>query len=198
MPLNVKSATDIYMTYRFIRSLVTPFEKTKAYEFGIIDKDGNPLKKKRDLTTREEKNSYTVYDRLVFKLKRLLGKIPGGRSRLASYAAALWLIKEHICDGNSEQAYIIEQEISNKLNLSQDDYDRLMESSPEKMHPGRYVLIDEEFCDVFDDIQEGDVIRIDSGVPTDTILGITMFKAIHEKTNQEMVVTHETIQPIYL
>ena len=32
--------------------------------------------------------------RLVWKLKRLMEKVPFGKSRLASYAAALWLIKE--------------------------------------------------------------------------------------------------------
>ena len=35
-----------------------------------------------------------MFDRLVWKLKRLLEKISFGRTRLASYAAALWLIKE--------------------------------------------------------------------------------------------------------
>ena len=38
-------AIDLFVTYRFLRLLTTPFEKTDAYKFGIIDKDGNRVKK---------------------------------------------------------------------------------------------------------------------------------------------------------
>ncbi len=41
--------------------------------------------------------------RLVWKLKRLMEKVPFGKSRLASYAAALWLIKENKFQGTDEQ-----------------------------------------------------------------------------------------------
>ena len=34
-------AIDLFVTYRFIKLLVTPFEKTEAFQLGIIDKDGN-------------------------------------------------------------------------------------------------------------------------------------------------------------
>ena len=34
-------AIDLFVTYRFIKLLVTPFEKQEAYKLGIIDKDGN-------------------------------------------------------------------------------------------------------------------------------------------------------------
>ena len=34
-------AVDLFVTYRFIKLLVTPFEKTEAFQLGIIDKDGN-------------------------------------------------------------------------------------------------------------------------------------------------------------
>ena len=35
--------------------MVTPFDKTKAFELGIIDGKGRILKKRRDLKTSEEK-----------------------------------------------------------------------------------------------------------------------------------------------
>ena len=38
-------AIDLFVTYRFIKLLVTPFEKTEAYKLGIIDKNGNILTK---------------------------------------------------------------------------------------------------------------------------------------------------------
>ena len=45
----LKSAADLVYTLRFLKLLTTPFEKTKAYELGIIDDKGKELKKMRDL-----------------------------------------------------------------------------------------------------------------------------------------------------
>ncbi len=108
----LKTVGNIYFVYQFLKKLVTPFDKTKAFALGIIDEKGKLLKKKRDLETQEEKDSYTLSDRLIWNLKRLLGKIPGGKSRIASYAAALWLIKEsnnneyHINPEKIEQDFV--------------------------------------------------------------------------------------------
>ena len=40
---------NAFVIYKFIKLLVTPFEKTDAFKLGIIDKDGNYLKKQKDL-----------------------------------------------------------------------------------------------------------------------------------------------------
>ena len=85
---------NIYFVYQFLKKLVTPFEKTDAFKLGIIDEKGKILKRRRDLETSEEKDAYNLSDTLIWNVKKLMGKIPGGKSRLASYAAALWLIKE--------------------------------------------------------------------------------------------------------
>ena len=90
----VASIGNIYFVYQFLKKLVTPFEKTEAFKLGIIDKDGKILKKRRDLETKDEKSAYNLSDTLVWNLKKILGKIPLGKSKLASYAAALYLIKE--------------------------------------------------------------------------------------------------------
>ena len=85
---------NIYFVYQFIKKLVTPFEKTDAFELGIIDKDGKILKKRRNLEGSKEKDAYTLSDTLVWNIKKLLGKVPGGKSKIATYGAALFLIKE--------------------------------------------------------------------------------------------------------
>ena len=85
---------NIYFVYQFLKKLVTPFEKTDAFKLGIVDEKGKILKRRRDLETSEEKDAYNLSDTLIWNIKKLMGKIPGGKSRLASYAAALWLIKE--------------------------------------------------------------------------------------------------------
>ena len=94
---------NLYFIYKFLRILTTPWEKSEAFKLGIVDDNGKILKKKRTLKTSEEKDAYTMMHRLVWKLKRLMEKIPFGKSRLASYAAALWLIKEHKFQGTEEQ-----------------------------------------------------------------------------------------------
>ena len=85
---------NLYFIYKFLRILTTPWEKSEAFKLGIVDDNGKILKKKRVLKTAEEKEAYTMMHRLVWKLKRLMEKVPFGKTRLASYAAALWLIKE--------------------------------------------------------------------------------------------------------
>jgi len=89
---------NIYFVYQFIKKLVTPFEKTDAFKLGIIDKDGKILKKRRNLEGSKEKDAYTLSDTLVWNIKKLLGKVPGGKSKIATYGAALFLIKEQSDD----------------------------------------------------------------------------------------------------
>ncbi|HIE78848.1 MAG TPA: hypothetical protein EYP92_08620 [Candidatus Thioglobus sp.] len=85
---------DIIYTYRFLKILTTPWEEMDAFKEGIIDEKGKQLKKLRELKTMNEKDAYTYFHRMVFNLKRLLNKLPGGDSKIASYGAALFLIKE--------------------------------------------------------------------------------------------------------
>ena len=89
----VSTIADTIYTYRFLKLLVTPFNKTKAYELGIVDDDGKRTDKK--ITTSEERQAFNLFHRLAFNLKRLLGAFPGGKTRIASYVAALALLKEN-------------------------------------------------------------------------------------------------------
>ena len=84
-------AVDLIITYRVVKLLVTPFEKQEAFKFGIIDKDGNVLKKFRKLKTEKERKAYTMLHRFVFNLKRILKRVGLG-SKLASFAVALGLL----------------------------------------------------------------------------------------------------------
>ena len=63
---------DLFLVYQFIRRLATPFNEWKAYELGIIDGKGKQLKKRREFTTREEKDAYGIFDIMITKLKRLI------------------------------------------------------------------------------------------------------------------------------
>ena len=86
---------DTYITYRIITILTKPWEEQDAYEFGIIDDKGKVLRKARELKTSKEKNSYSILIRFIFNLKRMMEKIPGGKTKMGSYAiAALVFLKE--------------------------------------------------------------------------------------------------------
>lgn len=88
------SVVDLFMVYQFIKKLTTPFSRWKANELGIIDDKGNLLKSRKELRTVKEREAFGRFDHLILNVKKLLQKMPGGQSRVGSYAAALWLIKE--------------------------------------------------------------------------------------------------------
>lgn len=85
---------DLFLVYSFIRRLVKPFNEWEAYKLGIIDEKGNILIRRRDFTKIDQRKAFGVFDQMILNLKKLLAKLPGGQTRLGSYAAALWLIKE--------------------------------------------------------------------------------------------------------
>lgn len=90
----VSRFADNLAAARLLYLLVQPFEKSDAFKLGIIDKDGKSLKKPAELKTDEEKNAYDYLHRIVFKLKKLIGKLPGGKTQLATLAAAYLLIRD--------------------------------------------------------------------------------------------------------
>ena len=85
---------DFLITYRVIKMLITPFNKTEAFKRGIIDEKGKVLIKYRNVIKQSDKKHYTLLHRFVFNLKRILQKVGLG-SKLGCFAVALaLLIKE--------------------------------------------------------------------------------------------------------
>ena len=111
-----KNLIDTIIIFRILRKLTTPWDKTDAYKTGLIDKNGKILVGKADRTP-EQKKAYTLLDRLVFNLKRMLNKIPGGKSQIGSYVAALALIKEYVeQQSNNETANVLMERLEeNKI-----------------------------------------------------------------------------------
>lgn len=90
---------DLLIIIRIIKILVTPWDKQEAFKYGIIDNHGNVLRKMRTLRTLNEKNAYDLLHRFVFNLKRLIELVPGGKSKIGTFAAAtLLLLKENEYD----------------------------------------------------------------------------------------------------
>ena len=193
----IKRAGDLVYTFRFLTLLTTPFDKTKAFEAGIIDENG---KKNKDFTanTLEErdalKNFYTPFHRLVFNVKRLMAKAPGGSSSLASYAAALYLIKENYS--------VSEKKILKGLaDIGIDPTDILVEENQwfvlesGQLSPGVYILKNEKIIDNVDVmVASGSKVKVaEDSYPVGDMFGINIYEATHIRTNKKVYITSSEI-----
>lgn len=86
---------DNLIAYRILYMLVKPFKETDAYKLGIIDEKGKNLRKMATLKTTEERDAYSYLHRLVFNMKKIINRLPGGESNLKSIIAALFLVREY-------------------------------------------------------------------------------------------------------
>ena len=203
-------AIDLFVTYRFIKLLVTPFEKTEAYKLGIIDKDGNRIMpppkagirqtKPEPLRTIEEKNAYTVLHKLVFNIKKLFQKVPGLRTRLGTYAAALFLLKDTFKE-SVDDPDVFEKEFMKYL--KEEGYeidDTIMEEVigfGEILPKGEYTLVNDILNKEEEELtaKAGDKVAVfKDEPPIDTILGVEIFPVVHLKTKEEIYVSLEDIK----
>tara|TARA_R110002020_G_scaffold313239_4_gene528558 strand:+ start:192 stop:608 length:417 start_codon:yes stop_codon:yes gene_type:complete len=123
---------NAFVIYQFLKLLVLPFEKTKAYKLGIIDKDGKYLKKQKDLKTSEEKLASNIFTRLVFNIRKLLMRFPTGTKTVASLATALYLIKEE-AEKVGADGELLEQAFNEfMINNYGIDYTELLKEEKEK------------------------------------------------------------------
>lgn len=115
---------DLFLVYQFVRRLATPFNKWEAYKLGIIDEKGNVLIKRKDFTRAEQRKAWGIFDIMIANIKKLLAKVPGGSSRIASYAAALYLIREwnHFSKDSLLTEDVTEEQINESLLLFNDRY----------------------------------------------------------------------------
>lgn len=182
-------AGDLVYTFRFLKLLVTPFEKTKAYELGIIDETGQRQKDVK-LDTSEKKSAFTTFHRLVFNVKKIMAKAPGGGTRLASYAAALFLIKEKLELSDDSITKIVEKSGIEPLDL-------MLESSewfvlPDGMlTPGVYRVKAPKVLNstIEEMVRPKDNIIVNPNCyPVGNIYGIDIYEVTHRKTNQKIYV----------
>tara|TARA_R110000765_G_scaffold34412_1_gene77968 strand:- start:669 stop:2144 length:1476 start_codon:yes stop_codon:yes gene_type:complete len=94
----LSGAFNLATAYFFVKKMATPFEKTEAYKLGIIDKKGRILKKMKELVSEKERKAYTLLDRVIWNIKKLMSFIPGGGSMLAGVAAATALLMKEEMD----------------------------------------------------------------------------------------------------
>ena len=203
-------AIDLFVTYRFIKLLVTPFEKTDAYKLGVIDEKGNriipPSKgnvrqtKPNPLSTIEEKNSYTILHKLVFNIKKIFEKVPGLRTKLGTYAAALFLLKDTFKE-SVDDPDVFEKEFMKYLKEEGYEIDDSISEEVigfgEVLPKGQYTLVNDILSKEEEELtaKAGDKVEaFDDEAPIDTVLGVEIFPVIHLKTKEKIYVSLEDIK----
>ena len=201
-------AIDLFVTYRFIKLLVTPFDKTPAFKLGIIDKDGARVMEKTvsrgmqptQLIGDEMRSAYTVLHKLVFNIKKIFGKVPGLRTKLGTYAAALFLLKDTFKE-HVEDPDVFEKEFMKYLKEEGYEIDNTISEEVigfgEVLPKGEYTLVNDILNSEEEELtaKKGDkVIAFDDEAPLDTILGIDIFPIIHDKTQEKIYISLEDIK----
>ena len=203
-------AVDLFVTYRFIKLLTTPFDKTDAFKLGIIDEKGNRVMpapvggvrqtKPATLGTTAEKNAYTILHKLIFNIKKIFSKVPGLRTKVGTYAAALFLLKDTFKE-SVDDPDMFEKEFMKYLKEEGHELDNTMSEEVigfgEVLPKGEYTLVN----DILNKEEEELTAKIGDKVetfedepPVDTILGVEIFPVIHMKTKEKIYVSLEDIK----
>jgi hypothetical protein len=192
---------DKFYTLRFLRLLTTAWKDTKAFKAGIIDDEGNVLRK----AGPEDKKVYNMFHKLVFNIKRLLNKLPFGRSKLGSYAAALLLLKDHTeIPENVLGELLYELFEFNPLDSETDEVIKESQSfllnEDLELEPGAYEFCEETLLlrngDTLDGLGRKLVCTVENNTPTGYIFGLPIFKLTDAKTGATVIASNSQLTPL--
>lgn len=192
----MSGAVNTFFTYKFLRTLTQAWEDTDAFKLGIIDNNGKALKKVRELKTPEEKDAYSIFHRLVYNIKRVFNKVPLGNTRIASYIAALYLLKEKYGATDDNLDYIFEQlEISVEYNLNESK--KFFFNEDNQLMPGKYTLVNTIISPITGEETglNGHTVSVEKfSDPVDTIFGYNIYEAKHVISGQTIYISAEDIK----
>ena len=192
MGLLTRTSDTIY-AFRFLRLLTTPWTKMGAYKMGLIDADGKVLRKPE---TSEEKSKYNIFHKLVFNLKRMLNVLPLGKTTIASYLAALYLIKEKTGISDRALAKTLKETtgIDPRAMQLEESFWYLAEDN--MLRAGTYTLVRDLPLRLTGDIlayKKTSVVIEENCAPVGNIFGINVFCGTHCKTRQKVLITQHDI-----
>ncbi len=183
-------AADLYYTFRFMKLLTTPWIETDAFKLNLIDESGK-RKKSVLIDNPEKKAAYTTFHRLVFNVKRLLERLPGGSSKMASYAAALYLLRENFNVSEKGIEKIIKESKCDPLDFITEKTEWYL-LKDQSLSPGIYRVKNDKVVEsTFEElVRAKDQIRVlENSYPVGEIMGLSVYKAIHLNTNQAIYIT---------
>ena len=180
---------DTVIVFRILKMMTRKWEEMDAYKFGLIDDNGKRIKSKKPKTS-EEKNSFTLLHRLVFNLKRVLELLPFGRTRLASYAASLALLKENFnIDGEYLERHFYQYLKENDLVLDLlEGHDNMNNLQKGKEYELRQSVWNEEDCIG----TRGDQVQVLGR--TDNVMGVDIYRVYNITQDQSMLITGHDVK----
>ncbi len=178
---------DAYVAYRFIKGLTLEWKSWDAYKEGVIDDDGKVITEPDD-RTKKQKKSYGAFDRLIASVKRVFNKVPVVRSRVGSFATALWLMKE---DANKKGAtdIDIEQLFMEQFEISLEDVNINEDVECNTIPRGTYHIVD-DISETNENIQLNEDIN-----SFGSELGVPLFN-IHKSNGEHIVVSYANLERV--
>lgn len=184
----LKRAGDLVYTFRFLKLLVTSFENTEAYKLGLIDDKGKRLRRPE---TSDEKSAYTPFHKLVFNIKKLIAKAPGGSTKIASYAAALYLLKEKFSISDKQLKEAIEYAGLDPLDfLAENTQWFVLEDK--RLSPGSYKVLNDKVINstLEEMVYKRDMITVgEDCYPVGDVFGLDIYEVTHTRSKQLIYVS---------
>ena len=184
----IKRAADLAYTFRFIRMLVMDWKNWDAYKEGLIDENGKRQRNVK-LDNDEKKSAYTPFIRLAANLKRLVSAVPGGGSKLGSFASALFLIKEKVGDkGIKSICEEMNVEVLDFLNEKNEWF--LLDEK--QLSPGIYRVQNPKLLNgsCAEMVWPKDQVRVqEECYPVGDVFGVDIYEATHVNTDKQVYVT---------
>tara|TARA_Y100001937_G_scaffold32490_1_gene46399 strand:- start:281 stop:865 length:585 start_codon:yes stop_codon:yes gene_type:complete len=192
--MSFSALADFGYAVRFLRLLTMKVEKTGAFKTGVIDKNYKVLVKARERTSEQKKN-YTMFHRIVFNIKRLIMKVPGGKSTVGSYAAAMLLIKEHTGMSDKKIKEVIEEALGYEFDPV-DIYESSWFMRDDELMPGTYMLLNDHLDNLNKEMiaMARTKIKVDDFlIPVQVINGINIYEVKHIPTGQNIYISNQDI-----
>ena len=153
-----------------------------------------------ELTTSQLKNSYTILHKLVFNIKKIFSKLPILKTKIGTYAAALFLLKdtfkEHMQDPDIFEKEFMKFLKENNVVLDTEISEEVI-GFGEVLPKGEYLLKNDILNKEEEELtaKKGDKVAVfDDQAPIDTVLGVEIFPVIHMKTQEKIYVSLEDIK----
>ena len=146
--------------------------------------------------TSQEKSKYNIFHKLVFNIKRMLNALPFGKTTIASYLAALYLIKEKTGLSDRALAKILREATGvdpRALPLNESQW--YLEEG--RLRAGNYTLVHDIQLPASGEtlaLKHSTVVVKESCESCGKIFGAPVYIAYHPKTRQEILITQHDIK----
>jgi len=175
------SVVDAFGAYLFVKHLAKPFEEWEAFKLGLIDKNGKRLRKAK---SDPEKKSMSLFHNLVRNLKKVLQKLPFGKSKLASLGAALFLLRE---EHNVEYDRLISELNTVLPEMLSESYEST------ELECGYYALNENHI--LYNEFKNTTLI-LKEDKPFDTFNGIDFYKASDIYESKTFIISAELVDKV--